>query len=55
MGKPFGYATLLQPEAMGFPYRLNTRDSECPLCGVERTLSDCIATSQFDPEQTHDA
>ena len=21
---------------------------QCPLCGVERTLSECIATSQFD-------
>jgi hypothetical protein len=58
---------------MGFPYRLNTRDSvvrlferkypassgqrslaagQCPLCGVERTLSDCLATSQFDPKPT---
>jgi hypothetical protein len=22
---------------------------QCPLCGVDRTLSECIATSQFDP------
>jgi hypothetical protein len=24
---------------------------QCPLCGGERTLSECIATSQFDPKQ----
>jgi hypothetical protein len=26
--------------------------AECPLCGVERTLNECIATSQFDPPRT---
>jgi len=25
---------------------------QCPLCGAERTLSECIATSQFDPFET---
>src|SRR6266851_3704470 len=29
------------------------RNGQCPLYGVERTLSECIATSQFDPEPTN--
>src|SRR5216684_4217504 len=28
------------------------RGDQCPLCGVERTLSECIATSQFDPKRS---
>jgi hypothetical protein len=28
------------------------RAGRSPLCGFERTLSECLATSQFDPERT---
>jgi hypothetical protein len=34
------------------PATIRDRAGQCQLCGVERTLSECIATSQFDPELT---
>jgi hypothetical protein len=36
------------------PVAATVRDGagQCPLCGVEQTLSERIATSQFDPSPT---
>src|SRR5260370_7889539 len=36
------------------PVAATVRDGagQCPLCGVERTLSECTPTSPFDPHQS---